>query len=633
MLQSIHDNLKGIFAMVIIGLLAVVFIFWGVEFVSVGGLTATQGISVNGEEVDATEVRRAYQDELTRYQVALGTADVPEEIRSQIRQGVLDGSIRNELIRQRTSELRLRATDAEVLEALRQIPAFQVDGQFSKDAYYAALRSANIEPVVFEAQQKQFVAARQLDRGIFASAFVLPDEFSRRIALDDEDRELAWVVIPAGQFVADANPDEAAIEQFYEQNKAGYRTDERANLKYVELDLADVANEVTVNEDLLRAFYEDNIDRYRALERRRARHILITSDGDDAAAEARAQAAYERAAAGEDFAALAAELSADPGSASAGGDLGWAEKSTFTGPFAEAVWSMQPGEIRGPVRTEFGWHVIRLDDIEPGEQKSFEEVRAELEPEYRRSEAERLFGDMQEQLDTRAFESGGDLDSVAAELALPVRTLEGFTRNGGGVLGASPDLIAAVFEPEVLRGEQLRTVALSPGRVVSVKVVAHEPPRDRPLDEVRDAVTAALKQQLARQQAAARAAGLVAELRSGAEWSALTAPWADAGSGNAGLRFVGRDAPLVPPAVLASAFKAPAPTEARVYDSVELPSGDAAVWVVAAVRPGSPARLSPAERAQAMREARERSSFRDASVYVDELRAGAEVQVNPQLFE
>ncbi len=629
MLQAIHDNLKGVFAIIILGVLAVVFVFWGVEFVSVGGLTAAQGIEVNGTEMDASEVRRTYQEQLTRYQVALGEADMPEDVRERLKQDVLEAAIRTELIRQRTDEMRFRATDQEVLDSLQDIPAFQVDGKFSRDAYYAALRSANLEPAWFEAQQRQSVAAQQLDRGIFASAFVLPGEVARRHALLDEVREIAWVVLPAGQFLAGVRVDDAALAAFYDRHKQDYRTEERVNLRYVELDLAGLLADVEVTDDALRAYYEDNIARHATSERRRARHILVT-DGEGA--EARARAAYDRAVAGEDFAELAGELSQDPGSSANGGDLGWAEKSYFVGPFADAVWSMQPGEIKGPVRSEFGWHVIKLEQIEASQQQSFDEVRAELESEYRQAKAEELFGDLQEQLDTVAFEAGGDLDRVANELALPVRALDDFTRAGGGALGASPALIKAVFEPNVLSGEQLATLQVAPGLVVAIKAVAHAPPRERPLEDVRAQLTEALRTELAREQAAARAATLADELRAGADWATVAKPWA-AADGGAMPRFVGREDAAVPPAVSAAAFKAGSTSGGPRYGSTSLAAGDIALWAVRAVMPGTLASLSPQARAEALQNARLMAAYQDASTYVDHVRAQADVKINPRLFE
>jgi peptidyl-prolyl cis-trans isomerase D len=630
MLQAIHDRLKGIFAMIIIGVIGVVFVFWGVEFVSVGGLTATRGVEVNGEDIEGEDVRQGFLDQLSRFQAAVGGADIPEEVRKSLEQQAVEDAVRAELIRQRTAEMRYIASDADVARSLQEIPAFQVDGKFSRDAYLAALLSANLDPARFEADQRRQLAARQLDRGLAVSAFVLPGEFERRTALRGERRELAWLVLPAALFAAGIEPEEAALTAYFEQNRAQYLTEESADLQYVELDIAEVGAGVGASEEDLVAFYEDHLERFSSVEQRRARHILIAASGDDATDEAKARAAYDRATGGEDFAALARELSADTGSAVQGGDLGWAERSFFVAAFADAVWSMQTGEIRGPVRSEFGWHVIRLDEVRPGAVKPLEEVRAELEADYRREQSERLFSDLQDQLDTEAFEAAGDLGRVAEAMALPVKTLPGFTRIAGGSLGGVPAVAQAVFQPAVLRGEQLATVELVPGRVVTVKVTAHAPPRERAFEEVREQVRAALVLEQARERANARAAELVAELQSGAPWSAVAGgAAAEAGTSP---REVGRGDPTVPAEVAAAAFGKPASAPVPAQGAVKLASGDAALWTVLRVRPGTEFISDPSQRALAQQEAREFANFQDATVYVTQMRAGAKVEVNPQLF-
>ncbi len=218
-----------------------------------------------------------------------------------------------------------------------------------------------MSPERFEAEQRQYVLARQLDRGIYNSAFVLPAELERQVALRSETRTLGWVTVPAAEFVAAVKLDDAAIQAYYEAQQvalhergAGDRRLHRARHRCVRRkgDRHRVA---------LRQYYEENKARYTQAGRRHARHILIAAGGDDEAAEAKAKRAYERAGAGEDFAELARELSDDPGSKDSGGDLGDAERADFVGPFGDAVWSMKPGEIRGPVKTEFGWHVIKLE--------------------------------------------------------------------------------------------------------------------------------------------------------------------------------------------------------------------------------------------------------------------------------
>ena len=633
MLQTIHDKLKGIFAIGILIALGVVFVFWGVN-VSVGDFTKARGIEVNGEEIGVEDVQRAYQDELSRFQAAFGAAGVPEDMRSSLQARVLEQAIRSELIRQRTRKMNYEAGPAQILEAIRQIPAFQAGGEFSPDAYRAALRSIGMTPPQFEAEQREVVMARQLDRGLVTSAFVMPAEFDRQVALRNETRELAWIVVPAADFTAAIELDEAAIAAYYEANKQAYMTEEQATVDVIELDIDRFASAAEVSEAELRDYYETNKARFTTPGRRHARHILIAAGADESAGEARAKAAYERARAGEDFAALARELSDDTGSKESGGDLGFMQRGDFVQAFADAVWDMQPGEIRGPVKTEYGWHVIQLLEASAEAVRPFDEVRAELEPELRRVRVEKAFGDAQEELDTLAFESAGNLASVAAQLKLPVRRIERFTRDGSAEFGAAPELTEGVFAPDVLAGREVRTVEIEPGKVVAFAVVAHVPARPRTLEEIRPLIVSAARLEKAQQLAAARAEALAAELKGGAAWEGATVSWQKAAPATTHLpRLARRDDPQLPAELRTAAFKAPVPAGKPSYGTARLGTGDTAVWVVTAVRSGTLATLSPEERQREFDQARERTAASDATAYIASMRANADVDVNPTLFQ
>ena len=634
MLQTIHDKLKGVFAITILTALGVVFVFWGVD-ASVGTFTQAEGIEVNGKDLDAQDVRRQYQEELSRYQAAFGAAGVPEEIRSQLQNRALEQAVRSELVTQRTRKLRFVASDQEVLGIIQQIPAFQVDGKFSSDAYHAALRSVAMRPDQFEAEQRAFAIARQLDRGISSSAFVLPAEMNRRIALLQEMREIAWVTIPAAEFLPSVTHDDAALKAWYDGHQSLYMTEEQATVEYVELNIEALASAAAITESQMREFYQDNKDRYSTPGRRHARHVLIAIKDDEAAAAAKAKKAYERARAGEDFGKLAKELSDDAGSAAAGGDLGWGLRGDYVTAFGDAVWAMKPGEISQPVRSEFGFHVIKLEGAENDSTRPFEEVRSQIESEMQRAEVEKAFGDKQEMLDTLAFEAAGNLAEVAAKLNLPVKRIEHFTHAGGGELGASPALIEAVFAPEVLSGSELRTVELSQGRVIAVRVAEHSPASARPFDEVRDQVVAAARLDAAQHKAAEKAKAVAAELTAGGDWAAATQSWRKAAPASATdqPRLLRRDEKLVPAEIMSAAFRAAKPEGRARFGSAELGNGDAAVWMVTAVRAGSLASLSPTERQQAANAAQESLTTSDASVYISSMRAAAKVDVNPQVFE
>jgi peptidyl-prolyl cis-trans isomerase D len=631
MLQTIHDKLKGIFALVILIALGVVFVFWGVD-VSVGTFTKARGIEVNGREIAIEEVRRSYQDELSRFQAAMGAAGVPEEMRVSLQKRVLDQAVRTELIRQRTKKLDFQASNEEILEAIRQVPAFQVAGQFSPDAYHAALRSIGMSPDRFEAEQREYVLARQLDRGLYNSAFVLPGELERQVALRNETRILGWVSLPALEFLDAVKLDDAAIQAHYEAHKARYQTEEQATVDFIELDIESFAAKAVISDEQLRQFYEENQARYTQAGRRHVRHILIEAGDDAVAAEARARKATERASAGEDFAALANELSDDTGSKDSGGDLGFAERGDFVAPFADAAWSMKPGEIRGPVKTDFGWHVIKLESVAEESIQGFDEVRAELEPELRRAQVEKAFGDAQEELDTLAFEAAGDLAAVATKMNLPLKRIPGFTRAGGPDLGATPKLIEAVFSPDVLAGRELRTVELAPGRVVALGVSAHVPASGRPLEEVRAQVVDSARLAEAGKRASARAAEVAAELSKGAAWEAATAKWHRDGATQAP-RPVRRDDASIPAEIREAAFRAKSAAGKPQFGVAALANGDSAIWTVTGVESGKFATLPADQQKQEHDAARDRSAMSDAMVYITSMRSNADVDVNPQVFE
>lgn len=634
MLQTIHDKLRGVFAIVILGALGVVFVFWGVD-ASVGSFTKAQGIEVNGREVDVESVRRQYQDEMSRYQAAFGAAGLPEEVRTQLQNRALEQAVRGELVRQRTQKLRFAASDEQVLENIQLIPAFQVAGKFSPDAYHAALRGAGLRPEQFEAEQREHTLALQLDRGISSSTFVLPGEVERRVALLDETREIAWVIMPAAEFQRMVALDDAALKAYYDGHQSLYMTEEQAAIEYIELNIESLASNVAPGEDQLREYYETNKERFSTAGRRHVRHILISIEDDEAAAEAKARKVFERTRGGEDFAALARELSDDAGSAAAGGDLGWALRSDYVPAFGDAVWDMQPGETHEPVRTEFGWHVIRLEQAEPDITRSFDEVRAQIEPELQRAEVEKLFGDQQEMLDTLSFESAGNLAEVAAKMSLSVKRVERFTRQGGGELGGNPALVEAVFSAEVLSGGELRTAELGEGRVVSVHVTSHDPARPRPFEEVRDQVAVAAQLQETQRLASEKAAAVATELSGGGDWAAATRPWRAGVAETAGIqpRLVRRDDTSVPVEITREAFAAARPEGRPRFGTAQLATGDAVVWMMSAVRTGALATLSPAERQQALENARNSANLADASAYVGAMRAAADVDVNPQVFQ
>jgi peptidyl-prolyl cis-trans isomerase D len=303
-----------------------------------------------------------------------------------------------------------------------------VDGKFSPDAYHAALRSINMSPERFESEQREYVLARQLDRGLYSSAFVLPAELERRVALLGEMRTIGWVAVPAREFEAAVVLDDAAIAAYYEANRSRYMSEEQATVDFVELDIDAYAAKADVSEAALAS----STRRTRRATSRRAAATRATSCSPRAVTMPRrgeAKRAYERATAGEDFAALARELSEDPARRT------WAATSarrarglrrTLRRRRVEHAAGRDPRAGEDGVRLARHQARVRVPEIT----RSFDDVRAELEPEYRRSQVDKSFGDAQERLDTLAFEAGNDLGSVATKMGLPLKRIESYTRAG-----------------------------------------------------------------------------------------------------------------------------------------------------------------------------------------------------------
>jgi peptidyl-prolyl cis-trans isomerase D len=438
----------------------------------------------------------------------------------------------------------------------------------------------------FEADLQTEIMVEQLQTGVVDSSFALPYELERRYALEKQQREVDYALVAASDFLPTVTVTDEQIQKFYEQNSKQFLTTETLDLQYIELTRQQAESAVSVTEQGLKDYYEQIKDRFVTNERRQGRHILITAtDGlDDAAAQKKAQELTDKAKSGADFAQLAKENSKDPGSAQQGGDLGWAERGMFVGPFEDALFGMQPGEIRGPVKTQFGYHVLKLENIEAGHQKTFEEARAEVETEFRKDKAQTGFYDESQKLGDTAFAALTELESVAKKMNLPLREVKGFTREGGGELGADPEVIKAAFSEDVLeRRQNSPVVAVGEDKAVVLRVAAHKPAEPRPLAEVRSQIESRLRSQAAREAATAKGAEAVARLQKGESWDVVAA----SGLKPVGKRFVTRDDSIAPRAVLNAAFSASKSqiSEAKPYvQGVATEDGNYAVVAVTQVR-------------------------------------------------
>ncbi|MBT8443738.1 MAG: peptidyl-prolyl cis-trans isomerase, partial [Gammaproteobacteria bacterium] len=547
---------------------------------------------------------------------------------------VLEGLIRNEVVKQFVRDNGFRVEDERVMQGIRRQDVFQVGGEFSYDSYVMLLSNQGISPEGYEREQRAQMEIEQLENGIVASAFFTPMEYRRYIELLAEERTAAFLRLDPATMASGVEVTDEQLQSFYDANNDLFMSDESVRLEYVEVLLDDAMQQVEVTEQDVLDYYELNPQRFIADDQRKISHILILVDDgvDEVAAVTTAESLKARLDQGEAFEALAREYSEDPVSAPEGGDLGWALQGDYPEAFEEALFALETGQVSDPVRTEFGIHLIRLDDLRAGERKTFDDVRAELFDELRMQQATDNFYELAEQVDDLALENPGNLSAVASETGLPLRTIETFTRSGGAPLGYSPELVDAAFSVALLEdGENSPLIELADERAVVISVAEYRPSVLMQFAEVREFVEQTLRNQNGSELAQNRGEEMLAQLEAGATFADVAAELAIAAPEPAVLT---RASPEVPSEILAQIYRVPHPAPGtQSYHGFGLRDGGYAIVRLDAVTPGKPEDIPQQQRDQRKQMLAQQEGGAAAAALIADLRAAAKVRIAPDLFD
>jgi peptidyl-prolyl cis-trans isomerase D len=633
MLQKITDTIethKWLWYS-ILGALALVFAAWGAYgIVNLNFSTSSYAAEAGGQTISLDQARSAWMREQGRLQQQYG-GNIPAAVQKSAQDQVLESLISDALVAADTEKLGYRVGEAELIAAIRNFPAFQVAGQYSPDAAKEVLAENHLSLATFQDEMRSDLRRQQLLGGIAASDFVTPAEAARAQSLRDEEREVQYAIIPADGYKSDAPIEPAAIEAYYKAHQADYLVPESVDLRYGQLTLAQVAGTETVSDADVQKAYDKEKSRFVMPERREASHILIPFGKDPAAALKQADKILALAKSGQSFAALAKKYSQDPGSAQNGGSLGWMDRNGFVAPFADALFGIKAvGDIVGPVKTQYGYHIIRLDGIQPGRTKTLAEARPELEAQLQQSAATNRFGDIEDKLQDRLQDPGVTLDSLAKEFNLTTGEVPQFLQGKGGApLGTAKSVQAQVFGGNAIADNTLGgPVILDNSRMAIFEVVARHPPHVKPLADVRDSIVAALQKQRETDAALAAAQAARAQLASGTPFDQVAKSLKVSVEPP---KFVGRGDPSVPADILSVAFDAAKPVHGPVYDAVTLENGGAALLAITRIRSGAQANKYLEQALQ--QEQLQRNGDADALGYVAELRATSKVRKNPDAFQ
>ena len=574
MLQNIRDNSQGWIAKTIIGVIVALMALTGFDAIFQATSTSQDAAKVNGEEITQVELSQAVDMQRRQLLQQLGK-DFDSSLLDEkmLREAALKGLIDRKLLLQGAKDAKFSFSEAALDQVILLTPEFQEDGKFSPERFDQVIRQLGYGRLQFRNMLGEEMLIGQLRAGLAGSGFVTDEQVNAFARLEKQTRDFASLNIKADP--AAVKLSDAEIKAYYDEHAKEFMTPDQVVIDYIELKKSAFFDQVAVKDDELQALYQKEIANL--AEQRRAAHILIEVNDkvSDEQAKAKIAEIQQRLAKGESFEALAKEFSQDPGSAANGGDLGFAGPGVYDPVFETAVYGLKQDQVSGPVRTSFGYHLIKLLGVEAPEVPSFASLKDKLTHDLKTQQVERLFVDATKQLEDSAFEAS-DLAQPAQELKLTVHTSAPFGREGGDGVTANRAVIQAAFSTEVMdEGANSTALELDPETVVVLRVKEHRKPEQLPLEAVASSIRAQLVKEHASAAAKTRAEEIIKELRDGK--LPLNQP-IDGQSWKV-QEAVARGQEGIDPAVLQAVFRMPKPAakDKPTFGSVTLADGTVVV--------------------------------------------------------
>ncbi|MFJ2321692.1 MULTISPECIES: SurA N-terminal domain-containing protein [unclassified Pseudomonas] len=621
MLQNIRDNSQGWIAKTIIGAIILLMALTGFDAIFQAATHKNEAAKVNGEEISQNELSQAVDMQRRQLMQQLGKdfdASLLDE--KMLRESALKGLIDRKLLLQGAEQSKFAFSEGALDQVILQTPEFQVDGKFSSERFDQVIRQLGYSRMQFRQMLAQEMLIGQLRAGVAGSGFVTDAEVMAFARLEKQTRDFATLNIKADPAAVKLTDDE--VKAYYDEHAKEFMTPDQVIIDYVELKKSSFFDQVAVKDEDLQAAYQKEIANLS--EQRRAAHILI--EVNDKITEAQAKAKIEevqaRLAKGEKFEALAKEFSQDPGSANNGGDLGYAGPGVYDPAFEKALYALAKDQVSEPVRTDFGYHLIKLLGVEAPEVPTLASLKDKLTRELKAAQVEQRFVEATKQLEDSAFEAS-DLAQPAADLKLTVHTSKPFGREGGEGVAANRAVVTAAFSTEVIdEGANSTAIELDPETVIVLRSKEHLKPAQLPLESVSAAIRTQLTKEHASAAAKTKAEKLIADLRDG------KAPLDKAVEGQnwKTTEAATRGQEGVDPAVLQALFRMPKPAakDKPTFSSVTLPDGS--LMIVRLNGVNEAAAPTDEEKVQYRRFLASREGQQDFAAYRKQLESQADIK-------
>ena len=615
MLDSFRTNMRT-FALGIVIVIGFIFAFSGTGTMFLSGNSGDAAVVVGGEIVREVDVLRSISRQKQRILAENEGIDPSVLDDSLIRPSAVEQLISRQLLVQASGDRRMTVSPREVDQFILDIESFQTDGVFDQDLYKFAILNQGYTSADFKQQVKNDMLIQQLVQGLTDTAFTTDGELAALAAVTEQQRNYYYLTVPADEIRSSITLTEAQVNEFYDANKATYKTEPKVSVDYIELSADILADPTLITEDLVAARFEEEILSRDMAESRQAAHILLEDPADELVAEIQAKLDD-----GQDFARLASEYSVDFGSAETGGDLGYTSGDTFPEEFEKALKSLSIGSVSNPVKTNSGTHFIKLLDIQ---QQSF--VLAEETPRITRdlmleATTDTLVAKL-ELLKELSF-NAESLAEVAEDVGLEMVTSEAFTQAGGEGIAAIPSVIRAAFSTEVVEDKfASEVIDLGNDRYVVVKLNEYYEARQQELAEVRDLLEATYTQQLVEETLADKGADLAARVKAGETIEVVAK--SEGLDWQVGISMTRRSRD-VNSEINAKIFSLPVPADDGSVQTFSTSSGDLIVSSLINVTPGDVSALSSDEKASLASATLSINGNRDIQAFEAIVRAGTEI--------
>jgi peptidyl-prolyl cis-trans isomerase D len=630
MLQAINDRIKGWLGALVIVMITIPFAFWGIESY-LGGGGKEYAAMVDEDEIPVYQFDNAYSNQLARLNQQFDK-NIPYS-NAQIKAQVLEQLINAVVLEKNSYASGYRISDGNLKQSIATL--FSREGKFDRDYFENIVASNGMTVTQYETRLRNELRVVQKQNAIVTTAIVTENEARRLAALEQQQRKIRMIKYAIDTDAADIVVTDQEIEDYYNANIDRYMSPERVSVEYVEITADDLEDSIDINEARLASMYDDYKRIALKKQERKARHILLqvgdTGENNRESVMARIKDLQQKLNDGASFDELAREYSEDTGSAAQGGDLGWVSTGEMVKPFEDALFSMNNGDISDVVETQFGLHLIKLEDIRTPEVETFAEKRGDFEQELKREVLGSMFYDISENMAIAAYENPDSLDAVVDAVNKQPAKTGMFTRDSGNGIAANEKFRNAAFSSAVIEeGLNSDIIEIEPNHVAVLRLVKHEPASKMPLTEVRADIENVLRLKAAHSRSMAAAEDAKNRIVAGDPVESVLS------ADNRAIEDIGaikrREFNKVDPMVVEAAFQMPYPEQNKPsVQVVNMMSGDVAVVLLDEVI--TPADIAKEEIDAVKRQRKNDVADSDFDFVLTTIKDATEIQRNKSLLQ